>query len=315
MKSIQLYLNQLKILLRSFSMHHLYLLHRFIVLRLVKQLFNSLGIYGGRLISDSNEVTKIGFFGRNSFGAKGTILHIPSDVAITNNILRNGCWEAREVEHICKVACSNEQGVTLIDLGAHAGLVSLQVRNRCPKIKKFVLVEPVPLHVDCITLNFKAFNENVTVLAKALAEGNGVQKGYIDYENRGNFSLETLASTTQSNPLEVQTISASDFSKSLLLEEGNFVLKSDLQGFDSRVLNQFDTKFWERTEGCVIEIWSLENVDETDARNLVGRLTKYFNSWEIGLMDFEPRVYVSPEDLLSRWLNKGGSYTNLFLSK
>jgi FkbM family methyltransferase len=296
-------------------MHHMYLLHRFIVLRLIKQLLNSLRVYGGHLVSDSNDVSQIQFFGRNSFGEKGWIIYIPSDIAITRNILRNGCWEAREVEHLCKVACSNDQGVTLIDLGAHAGLVSLQLRNRCPKIKKFILVEPVPLHVDCINLNFRAFNENVTVLAKALAQGNGVQKGYIDSENRGNFSLEMLATKNRSEALEVETMSASDFSKSLLLEDGKFVIKSDLQGFDSRVLNEFDSKFWERTEGRVIEIWSLENVDETATRNLVRKLTQHFSSWEIGLMDFEPRVYVTPEDLLSRWLDKGGSYTNLFLSK
>lgn len=181
--------------------------------------------------------------------------------------------------------------------------------------KKFVLVEPVPLHVDCINLNFEVINEGVTVVAKALAEKNGVKDGYIDSENRGNFSLELLATSNQSESIEVQTISASEFSKSLLLEKGNFVLKSDLQGFDSRVLNQFNSEFWERTEGCVIEVWSLENVDEIATRDLVQKLTQHFSSWEIGLMDFEPRVCISPEDLLSRWLNKGGSYTNLFLSK
>ncbi len=71
MNLVKIYVNQLRIVSASFSMHHMYLLHRFIVLRLIKQLLNSLRVYGSHLVSDSNDVSQIQFFGRNSFGEKG----------------------------------------------------------------------------------------------------------------------------------------------------------------------------------------------------------------------------------------------------
>jgi FkbM family methyltransferase len=315
MKLLGLYLNQIRLLIRQFSLHHVLLLHKFVIERTFKALLNKLGLFGGLLLSTTGDTAEIRLLCKSLLGAKNSVIHIPKDIAITNSVIRNGFWERQEVSHICGVAESCLGTVTLIDLGAHAGLVSLQAMNLSSRIQKFILVEPEPLHVRCIKLNFEDNLDRVEIHEAALALSAGVALGYADLKNRGNFTLEKSAASDLNQPIQIKTESAKSFSSILLQTPGTFVLKSDLQGYDSHIFNEFVEEFCDRTQGCVIEIWSLKSIDRVTTLNLVEKLSRKYITWEIGLMDFEPRLKVTPESLLERWLDGSGRYTNLFLSK
>jgi len=272
-------------------------------------------LYGGKRVSDEASITMIKLL-RNSFlGKRNSIIYIPSDTAITKNIIRNGFWEKEEVRHLSKAALKADGKINLIDLGAHAGLISLQVLNLVPGISRAILVEPVPLHAKCINLNLLPFNSKIELCNVALAKVAGIKEGFTDLANRGNFTLEHTAAANKYESIRVETIGARKFSQSLSSLEGDLILKSDLQGLDAEVLDEFDSEVWERTIACVIEVWSLPVVNKETVESLVKKLQLHFSVWEIHLMDFESRIKVSPDELSTRWTDSSGRYTNLFLTK
>jgi FkbM family methyltransferase len=272
-------------------------------------------LYGGKRVSDEASITMIKLL-RNSFlGKRNSIIYIPSDTAITKNIIRNGFWEKEEVRHLSKAALKADGKINLIDLGAHAGLISLQVLNLVPGISRAILVEPVPLHAKCINLNLLPFNSKIELCNVALAKVAGIKEGFSDLANRGNFTLEHTAAANKYESIRVETIGARKFSQSLSSLEGDLILKSDLQGLDAEVLDEFDSEVWERTIACVIEVWSLPVVNKETVESLVKKLQLHFSVWEIHLMDFESRIKVSPDELSTRWTDSSGRYTNLFLTK
>jgi len=292
-----------------------YLLNKYVLDRTAKVLLNLLLLSGGKRIDDDDSITMIKLL-RNSFlGKRNSIIYIPSDTAITKNIIRNGFWEKEEVRHLSKAALQADGKINLIDLGAHAGLISLQVLNLVPGISRAILVEPVPLHAKCINLNLLPFNSKIELCNFALSKEAGIKEGFTDVSNRGNFTLEHTAVANKYESIYVEAIGARKFSQSLTMLGGDLIIKSDLQGMDAEVLDEFDDEVWEKTVACVIEVWSLPAVNKDTVQSLVKKLKVHFSVWEIHLMDFESRVRVSPDDLSARWADSSGRYTNLFLTK
>jgi FkbM family methyltransferase len=248
-------------------------------------------------------------------GKRNAVIYVPSDETITKSIIRNGYWEKEEVRHLSEKALQAHGKVNLIDLGAHAGLISLQILNLVPSIFKAILVEPVPLHAKCINLNLLPFNSKIELCNFALSKVAGIKEGYTDVLNRGNFTLERAAASNKYESIKVEAIGARKFSQSLTMLGGDLIIKSDLQGMDAEVLDEFDNEVWEKTIACVIEVWSLPAVNKDAVQSLVKKLKVHFSVWEIHLMDFESRVRVSPDDLSTRWADSSGRYTNLFLTK
>ena len=79
---------------------------------------------------------------------------ISEDHVIFEQTRLNGYWALEEVEFILKQSVS---GAVLLDLGANAGLISLQVMHMSSKAISAVCVEPIPKNVDYINHNLKNY--------------------------------------------------------------------------------------------------------------------------------------------------------------
>lgn len=59
MKLLALYVNQIRLISRQFSLPHVLLLHKFVIERTLKALLNKLGLFGGLLLSTTGDTAEI----------------------------------------------------------------------------------------------------------------------------------------------------------------------------------------------------------------------------------------------------------------
>lgn len=248
-------------------------------------------------------------FNRKSlFGEKGVEIRVPRDKYIFEKFMKNGYFSLPTsifLSQGLKKGCNS-----ILDLGAHAGLVSLQaIRIARETNVQVIAVEPIPSHHECLRANFKDLK--LESFAAGFANGNEEHlKIFVDKENLGNSSiLPVLLSEKLDNDsyISVQAVSLEKVLRGI--GTSNFLLKSDLQGLDLHVLSSMKSDTWRQVRRGVIEVNSHIHNSKEECMRLLDKLENFFYlSWEP-----YPFKEVSRMEVQNFWLSGKSEERDLFL--
>jgi FkbM family methyltransferase len=238
------------------------------------------------------------------FGAKGTVIAVPRDQEIFTRFKSYGAWCPNVSLFLSQ--SFRKQGMLLLDLGAHAGLISLQTQKFSSNTQNpIVCVEPIPRHIDSLRLNVA--NLNCEIIPKVLSFDNDDVSFYIDEFNFGNSSaLRAVAGKTNVHELKLSSITAQQIES--IVGMAPIVLKSDLQGFDAYGLSLFSDIFWSKVERGVVEVLAEPEIDESHAKLTSSRIGKFRNiSWSpFG------KNRINESELLEFWTSKSGQERDVY---
>lgn len=253
----------------------------------------------------------------SSLGSKGTVLEVPKDDIIYQELRHRGEWE-KEVSNFLSSCIKDlkkkSRNITLLDLGANIGLISLQVINDLEFSIELIAVEPLPQHISALERNLKPISRINDVIILPVALGLESKMEYIHKQNTnsGNTSLiARVVPTDQVSKVRIQMLDTEEFASKYLASDSNFVIKSDLQGFDAKVLARLGKEIWEKTYAASVEVWALTEIEKQDVSNLLGNW-KYFNkiSWSSSFSNI-----VTLEEIREFWLSGTNTHRNVYLKK
>ena len=253
----------------------------------------------------------------SSLGPKGTVLEVPKDKIIYQELRHRGEWE-KEVSNFLSSCIKDlkkeSRNITLLDLGANIGLISLQVINDLEFNIQLIAVEPLPQHISALERNLKSISRTNEVIILPVALGLESKMEYIHKQNTnsGNTSLiARVVPTDQVSKVKIQMLDTEEFSSKYLQIDHNFVIKSDLQGFDAKVLSRLSKEIWEKTNAASVEVWALKEIEAQDVLNLVENW-KYFSkiSWSSSFSNI-----VTLEEVKEFWLSGTNTHRNVYLKK
>jgi FkbM family methyltransferase len=252
-------------------------------------------------------------------GDKGELVTTPLDHTIFKYVADHGEWEPEEsrfLANLLKASGSNgkdKDHLALIDIGANSGLVTKQVLRLSGSECSLVLVEPIPNHVKAIRANLMQLQQSnqIKIVEAALDEITGERTIQIQVSNRGNSSfLSSAMPNSEVKELTVKVLAVQEFVNEYLNGFRKFLIKSDTQGFDSKILSLLPTDVWNKCEGAVIEVWALPEIELEHVKNLIGMWGHFseFN-WEA-----DGSAPTNLREISSFWLSKSGKSRNLFIS-
>ena len=253
----------------------------------------------------------------SSLGSKGTVLEVPKDDIIYQELRHRGEWE-KEVSNFLSSCIKDlkkkSRNITLLDLGANIGLISLQVINDLEFSIELIAVEPLPQHISALERNLKPISRINDVIILPVALGLESKMEYIHKQNTnsGNTSLiARVVPTDQVSKVRIQMLDTEEFASKYLASDSNFVIKSDLQGFDAKVLARLGKEIWEKTYAASVEVWALTEIEKQDVSNLLENW-KYFNkiSWSSSFSNI-----VTLEEIREFWLSGTNTHRNVYLKK
>jgi len=250
-----------------------------------------------------------------ALGRKGTELELPQDLVIFESVKIRGDWEIEESEFLAiglrKAAKISNSKVALLDIGANTGLVTLQAMNLSKTNTEVFLFEPIPRHVSAIEHNLRNI-PNIHVNEFALSNENGKSEIFTQTTNHGNTSL--LKSVVPSDELirtNIKLVDTAEYCDNFLKRFDNYVIKCDTQGMDALILSRIPIRIWQSTEVAIIEVWALPEIREQDVTHLLAMCQNFkFASWHP-----KSQEIISLNEISEFWLNKSGTFKNLFLSK
>ena len=253
----------------------------------------------------------------SSLGPKGTVLEVPKDDIIYQELRHRGDWEKEVSDFLSsciKDLKKKSRNITLLDLGANIGLISLQVINDLEFSIELIAVEPLPQHISALERNLKPISRINDVIILPVALGLESKMEYIHKQNTnsGNTSLiARVVPTDQVSKVRIQMLDTEEFASKYLASDSNFVIKSDLQGFDAKVLARLGKEIWEKTYAASVEVWALTEIEKQDVSNLLENW-KYFNkiSWSSSFSKI-----VTLEEIREFWLSGTNTHRNVYLKK
>jgi FkbM family methyltransferase len=151
----------------------------------------------------------------------------------------------------------------------------------------------------------------IKIVEAALDEITGERTIQIQVSNRGNSSFLTSAMPkSEVKELTVKVLAVREFFNEYLNSFQKYVIKSDTQGFDSKILSLLPTDVWNKCEGAVIEVWALPEIESQHVENLICMWSHFseFN-WEA-----DGSAPTNLREISSFWLSHSGKSRNLFIS-
>ena len=253
----------------------------------------------------------------SSLGPKGTVLEVPKDDIIYQELRHRGEWEKEVSDFLSsciKDLKKKSRNITLLDLGANIGLISLQVINDLKFSIELIAVEPLPQHISALERNLKPISSTNDVIILPVALGLESKMEYIHKQNTnsGNTSLiARVVPIDQVSKVRIQMLDTEEFASKYLASDSNFVIKSDLQGFDAKVLARLGKEIWEKTYAASVEVWALNEIERQDVVNLIENW-KCFNkiSWSSSFSNV-----VTLEEVQEFWLSTSNTHRNIYLKK
>jgi FkbM family methyltransferase len=254
-----------------------------------------------------------------SLGKRGDLVTTPLDKTIFKFVVRHGEWEPQESRFLANRLMTSEarsegsQRLVFVDIGANSGLVSRQVLNLSGSNCDLVLVEPIPNHVNAIKANLKnsGCDNQISIIEAALGASTGELEISIENSNRGNSSfLPSAMPASGIRKMIVKTLAVEDFFQTYLSNFDKFIIKSDTQGYDSKILSLLPQEFWDKCGGAVIEIWALPEIEPVPVQNLLKMWSGYSNyNWAPN-----SSAPTTIKEIETFWLSKSGKSRNLFLN-
>ena len=263
---------------------------------------------GARINKNSDAVGSVVLNTHSPLGRRNQVIYVEKDDVIYRQILLNGSWGSEESSFLTSLL---KKDSTFIDLGANVGLITRQLLNSFESQLKVIVVEPRRQTMINLKANLQTFRNNslyeIHYCQFALGKTDGFTTLYTEENNIGNSSLiYDLAQSKKSE--EIQIMSGKNFERKFLSTSTSYVLKSDLQGYDAAVLNQFDDVFWDNVIGGIIEIWPNEYQDSIDVRSLLVKLSQRF----IFSFSIDFKNPVAAGKIASYWLDPTLKSQNLF---
>ncbi len=242
-------------------------------------------------------------------GSRNDIVYIEEDDVIYKSIRLHGVWGDTESRFLATLGGSD---TVLLDLGANIGSVTRQALNMNSKIPKVIVVEPRKATMINLKNNLTNFSNDKTTeiifCEFALDKMSGKNFLYTETNNIGNSSLlESLVPSPDKE--EIITMSGEDFYKNYLTSGAAYILKSDLQGMDARILNSFPDDFWNRVKGAVIEVWPNGLVQNQEVEELIYK----FNSRFEFSFDWNFSEIIEVRQLIGYWGDDSQKAKNLFI--
>jgi FkbM family methyltransferase len=194
-------------------------------------------------------------------GSLGPIEGLADDAIVFGRYAREGCYAPELVELLCALLGSSG---TLLDVGAHIGLVSLAVAQRRPAARCLAF-EPEPTNVELLRRNVArhARQDRVEVYACALDEQAGTRTLALSADNSGDHHLTRRGDADAAGGVERHDAGARRISVDArrlddVLEgralRAPWLLKLDTQGAEARVLRGA-TRTLPAIEHAVVEFW------------------------------------------------------------
>ena len=197
----------------------------------------------------------------SSLGPKGTVIEVPKDKIIYEELRHRGEWE-KEVSNFLSTCIKDlkkeSSSITVVDLESKMEYIHKQNTN----------------------------SGNTSLIARVVP---------ID----------------QVSKVRIKMLDTEDFSINYLTIDKEFVIKSDLQGFDAKVLARLGKKIWEKTYAASVEVWALNEIERQDVVNLIENW-KCFNkiSWSSSFSNV-----VTLEEVQEFWLSASNTHRNIYLRK
>ena len=188
----------------------------------------------------------------SSLGPKGTVIEVPKDKIIYEELRHRGEWE-KEVSNFLSTCIKDlkkeSSSITVVDLESKMEYIHKQNTN----------------------------SGNTSLIARVVP---------ID----------------QVSKVRIKMLDTEDFSINYLTIDKEFVIKSDLQGFDAKVLARLGKKIWEKKHSASVEAWALTEIENW----------KYFSkiSWSSSFSNI-----VALEEVGEFWLSANNTHRNVYLKK
>jgi FkbM family methyltransferase len=124
----------------------------------------------------------------------------------------------------------------MIDIGAHAGIVTKQAMNIAQTQHELFLIEPLKAHLPAIEFNLSSFTQQKHLLNFALSKKNSRAKIYRQSMNLGKASLyKTNFKDTDLQSTIIKTVNARKFFTNTFDNFNTLVLKCDTEGADALI--------------------------------------------------------------------------------
>ena len=219
-------------------------------------------------------------------GEKGDILYLPADLQQGWALMKYGRnYDFYFLNLISKKLMPGNDYI-FIDIGANAGLVTLELLRKNLNIESYICLEPVNFIYECLKLNTSKFN-NITTYNFALSEYDDVQKIYMDTANFGNSSLDKSMmhfnkySNFYSEDIQVKSVKLFFEQIADKIINKNLIIKIDTQGYDELIFSLLPDHILRKTILLCYEL-SLSkeyNKPKIDIK-LFSKNLKYFNKIE-----------------------------------
>jgi FkbM family methyltransferase len=282
-------------------------------------IYSLIGLSGARIIGALPDgCFQVRLNKSSILGEKGTILSVPKDNVIFQNVRTYGHWEKHECEFISRALqtahSSTQSKVALLDIGANVGLVTLGAMNLSKTATDIHLFEPTPIHIFALKHNLKnlKISGDIFINEHGLSNKSETIKIYRDLGNSGHSSVFNKAVNVQNREeIEVRLESANQYFESNLLNYDSFIVKSDIQGLDAQVLSNFPIEFWKKVKAAVIEVWAFTEVKNEDVEDLITKLDSFQN------LSWDPYFRIKPTitEIKKYWLSRDNQQRNLYISK
>ena len=281
--------------------------------------YSRIGLSGAKIIRVlPNGCYQVKLNKSSILGEKGTVLSIPKDNVIFENVRTNGYWEKHECEFISRALQSAHssmyQKVALLDIGANVGLVTLGAMNLAKTETDIHLFEPTPIHTFALKYNLRNLEISGDIFVNDFGLSNKSEriKIYRDLGNSGNSSVFNQAVNSQNREvIEIKLESAKQYFENNLVNYNKFIVKSDIQGLDAKALGNFPTEFWRKVDAAAIEVWAFTEVKNEDVEELITHLNSFENiSWDPYF-----RKKSTMDEVKNFWLSRNNQQRNLYISR
>jgi FkbM family methyltransferase len=212
-----------------------------------------------------------------------------------HSALGDAVWRMQNDYYLTQTAVFRE-GDTVIDVGAHVGVVSIYLAKKFPFIKIYA-IEPDPLNYACLKRNIELNGvTNVTALHKAVSEDGRKRFLYILYTNARDSGWATIDPRMASSHHVLSTVQVETVTLEQLFQEYKIrhcrLLKITAPGAVQETLNGFVRS------GCVDLLCG-----EVDLRDC-SRVQLEMASWRIARQHFWRMIAQRANGTVHSWIQQ-----------
>ena len=215
---------------------------------------------------------------QTTLGNKDTIIELPLDTAIYNEIFYTGNYSPSLTKYIAQfINFSNVD--RFIDLGANSGLVTRGIVHQLNKNLECILVEPFPDLMHAIKTNLSNMENRHFVFKQfALSNLDGEILFCREINNCGSGTMnKRLGSITKHNEFTLPSRKASLFLTEIFAEDKKVVIKSDLQAHIAEILSMVPELKIRNVLLIICELWSNSEIKLSQVHKFLDKFENEFS--------------------------------------